>query len=114
MTPSAHNHLAWLLATCPEASLRNGAEAIEHAQRADHLCGGTRPDVLDSLAAGYAEAGWFPEALAAARKAVQLATKQDQPTLAEGLRARIALYEKRQALSATAEVRLAKPKGSGW
>ncbi len=82
---TAHRHLAWLLATCPKASLRNGAEAIEHAQQANQLCGGKRPDVLDALAAGYAEAGWFPEALAAARKGLQLATQQDQPAWAEGL-----------------------------
>ncbi len=91
---TAHSRLAWLLATCPKASLRNGTEAVEHAQRADRLCGGTRPDVLDALAAGYAEAGWFPEALAAARKALELAVKQEQRALAEELRGRIALYEK--------------------
>ena len=38
-----HNNLAWLRATCPQASLRNGAEAIAHAQRANQLCGGRRP-----------------------------------------------------------------------
>ena len=94
---TAHNYLAWLLATCPEISLRNGGEAIEHAQRADQLCGGQRPEVLDSLAAGYAETGWFPEALAAARKALELATRQGKQALAEGLRTRIALYENGKA-----------------
>ncbi len=89
----AHNNLAWLRATCPLASLRNGAEAIEHAQRADRLCGGQRSDVLDSLAAAYAEAGWFPEALAVARKALDLAVRQNKQALASGLRARIARYE---------------------
>jgi tetratricopeptide (TPR) repeat protein len=88
-----HNSLAWLRATCPVASLRNGAEAIEHAQQADQLCGGRRPDVLDSLAAAYAEAGWFPEALVAARKALDLAMRQNKQDLANGLRARIARYE---------------------
>ena len=63
----AQTILAWLRATCPQASLRNGAEAIEHARRADQLCGGRRPDVLDCLAASYAEAGRFPEALATAQ-----------------------------------------------
>jgi tetratricopeptide (TPR) repeat protein len=93
---TAHSRLAWLLATCPEPSFRNGAEAIEHAERANQVCGGKRPDVLDALAAGYAEAGWFPEALAAARKALELATQQDKRALAEGLRARIALYENKR------------------
>ncbi len=89
----AHNNLAWLRATCPVASLRNGDEAMELAQRANQLCGGRRADVLDTLAATYAEAGWFPEALATARKARELATQQNNHVLAEALRARIALYK---------------------
>ncbi len=68
--PEAHNCLAWLQATCPETTLRNGAEAIEHAGWADQLCGGRRPDVLNTLAAAYAEAGRFPEALAAAQSLI--------------------------------------------
>ena len=63
----ARKNLAWLRATCPQASLRNGGEAIEHARRADQLCGGQRVDVLDALAAAYAEAGHFPEALTTAQ-----------------------------------------------
>ena len=88
----AHNNLAWLRATCPQASLRNGAEAIAHAQQANQLCGGKRPDVLDTLAAAYAEAGRFPEALATARKALELATQQNKRPLADALRAG-SLYE---------------------
>jgi len=84
---------AWLLATCPEASLRNGVEAIEHAQQANQLCGGSRADVLDVLAAAYAEAGWFPQALATARNAMELATRQNDRALADALRARMAGYE---------------------
>jgi tetratricopeptide (TPR) repeat protein len=89
----ARKNLAWLRATCPQASLRNGAEAIEHARRADQLCGNTRPDVLDALAAAYAEAGRFPDALATARKALELAVQQKKRALADALRTRIALYE---------------------
>ena len=59
-----HNNLAWLQATCPEATLRNGVEAIKHAQHANQLTGGRLPDMLDTLAAAYAEAGRFPEAAA--------------------------------------------------
>ena len=65
---NAHNNLARLLATCPTARLRNAAEAIEHARRASQLCDGRRPDVLDTLAAAYAEAGRFAEALATRTK----------------------------------------------
>ncbi len=89
----AHNNLAWLLATCPAGALRNGAEAIEHAQRANQLGGDARPDVLDTLAAAYAEAGRFPEAMTIARKALDLAARQKKQAVVEALRARIALYE---------------------
>ena len=91
--PMLARSLAWLLATCPVASLRNGDEALTLAERANRLSGGNRPNVLDALAAAYAEAGWFPEALATARKALELATQQNEPALANALRARIALYE---------------------
>ena len=77
----------------PRGRVRNGAEAIELAQRADRLCAGKRPDVLDTLAAAYAEAGWFPEALATARKALKLAPQKDGPAFADAVQARIALYQ---------------------
>jgi tetratricopeptide (TPR) repeat protein len=89
----AHYHLAWLRATCPNASLRNATEAIEHAQRADQLSGGGQPNVLDALAAAYAEAKRFPEALATARKALSLARQQNNPALAAAIQARLTLYE---------------------
>ena len=44
-------------------------------------------------AAAYAEAGRFPEALAAARRALELATRQNDLAFADTLRTRIALYE---------------------
>ena len=85
--------LAWLRATCVEASLRDGAAAIKHAERAIQLCEGRRVDALDALAAAYAEAGRFPEALAAAQEALELATQQNNRALADVLQARISLYE---------------------
>lgn len=91
--PMARCKLAWLRATCPAASLRNGAEAIEQALQAERLAGAETPAVLDYLAAAYAEAAWFPEALATARKALQLATEQKDTAFANVLRTRIALYE---------------------
>jgi Flp pilus assembly protein TadD len=90
---NAHSGLARLRATCPQTAMRNGVEAIEHAQRANQLSGGRRPDVLDTLAAAYAEAGWFTEAQAVAHQALQLATQQSNQGLANALRSRLALYE---------------------
>ena len=57
----ALNNLAWLRATSPEASIRNGKEAIELAQRAVRLSDGRTPDFLETLAAAYAEAERFPK-----------------------------------------------------
>jgi Flp pilus assembly protein TadD len=93
------NHLAllsqtaWVLATCPEASVRNGAEAVELAKRAVQLSGGKEPAVLDTLAAAYAETGRFAEAVETIRQALALATQQNEQPLIEGLKARMALYE---------------------
>ena len=89
----AQNDLAWLLATCPQAELRKGSEAIEHAQQAVQLSGGKRAEVLDTLAAAYAEAGRFAEALATARKALDLARQEDAKDLTRALQGRIACYE---------------------
>jgi tetratricopeptide (TPR) repeat protein len=84
---------AWLRATCPVAAVRNGEDAIEHAQLANQLCEGKRPEVLDVLAAAYAEAGRFPEALGTAHRALELAQQQNNSSLADTVRARITLYE---------------------
>jgi Flp pilus assembly protein TadD len=89
----AQKNLAWLRATCPIALQRNGEEAAKLAERANRRCDGKRPDVLDTLAAAYAELGWFQEALAVESKALKLATQQHDEPLADELRSRITLYE---------------------
>ncbi len=60
---------ARVLATCPEASIRNGSEAVALAVRAVQLSGGKDPAILDTLAAAYAEAGRFAEAVLTERRA---------------------------------------------
>ncbi len=57
------NETAWMLATNPNASIRGGAEAVELAQRAVQLSEGREPAVFGTLAAAYAEAGRFAEAV---------------------------------------------------
>jgi tetratricopeptide (TPR) repeat protein len=87
------NDLAWVLATCPVASLRNGAEAVELAEKAKRISGGRNASVLDTLAAAYAEAGRFSQAVETARAALALAGSGENKALADGLRTRLALYE---------------------
>ena len=87
------NDTAWILATNPNASVRNGAEAVALAERAVELSGGREPAILDTLAAAYAEAGRFAEAAETAQKAIHLAKQQNKPTLAASIKARRQLYE---------------------
>jgi tetratricopeptide (TPR) repeat protein len=68
------NNLAWVLAAGPDAGLRNGAEAVRLAERACELTHDGEPSYIGTLAAAYAEAGRFPEAVSTAEKAEQLAT----------------------------------------
>jgi tetratricopeptide (TPR) repeat protein len=89
----AQNSLAWLLATCPEATLRDGGKAIELAKQADQLSGGNHPEILDALAAAYAEAGRYPEAVETARRALSLLATQNNKPLADALQMRLKLYE---------------------
>ena len=96
----ALNRLAQLLATDENASLRNGAEAVRLAERAAELTDSQDAALEDTLAAAYAETGQFPRAVETARKALQLATDHGQGQLAEGVRARIALYESGRPLRA--------------
>ena len=86
------NNIAWMLATNPNASVRNGADAVELTERALKLSGGNQPAILDTLAAAYAEVGRFSAAVATARKALDLATQQNKRSLADALQKRIALY----------------------
>jgi tetratricopeptide (TPR) repeat protein len=90
---SALNNLAWLLAAGSNASLRNGARAIQFAQQADQLSGSTNVLVLRTLAAAYAEAGQFGKAIETAQAAIQLGQSQGDDSLATELQQEIALYE---------------------
>ena len=89
----AHLSLAWLLATCPDNSLRNGKKAMELAQQAEQLGGGESPQILDTLAAAYAEAGQYPEAIETAKRALNLTATQNNKPLAETIQSRLKLYE---------------------
>jgi spermidine synthase len=92
----AMNDAAHALAASPNASDRNGAEAVRLAERAVQLSGARNPLYLDTLAAAYAEVGRFPDAVATERKALDLAAPQHNAQLEDGLNARIKLYESQQ------------------
>jgi Flp pilus assembly protein TadD len=91
--PPALKLMAWIRATAPEASLRNGPEAVRLAGQACQLTGGQDSDALDALAAAYAEAGRFDEAVRAARDAAALARAQGRTDAAAQIDLRVKLYE---------------------
>jgi tetratricopeptide (TPR) repeat protein len=88
----ALNNLAWLLATCPEASLRNGAEAVRLAEQACQITEYHRTMLVGTLAAAYAEAGRFPDAVATAQKACELASIFKEEALLARNRELLELY----------------------
>jgi tetratricopeptide (TPR) repeat protein len=85
--------LAWALATSPDASIRNGGDALAFAVRAVEITHGGDARILDTLAAAYAEKGQFADAALTARRALAKAAQENQPALTEGIKARVALYE---------------------
>ncbi|MGD0813636.1 MAG: tetratricopeptide repeat protein [Verrucomicrobiota bacterium] len=91
--PWVNNNLAWLLATCSEASLRDGNRAVELAKQANELAGGENPMILHTLAAAFAEAGRFSEAVEAEQSALQLAAAQSITNLAGQIQSELKLYE---------------------
>jgi tetratricopeptide (TPR) repeat protein len=86
------NTFAWLKATCPVDRFRDGGEAIRLAQRALRVAGQDRWELLDTLAAAYAEAGRCPEAAHLAEQAAELARQAGLQPQAERIAQRAALY----------------------
>jgi tetratricopeptide (TPR) repeat protein len=69
----AHNNYAWLLATCPDGSVRDGQRAVRHARGASEILKHGSPMVLDTLAAAEAEIGDFHSAVKDEKRALSLA-----------------------------------------
>ena len=89
------NNLAWILATSPEPSIRDGARAVELSKRAAELSGGSDAVYLRTLAAAYAEAGRFQDAISIAQHALPLAQEQGNAALANDLRHNIENFRRR-------------------
>jgi Flp pilus assembly protein TadD len=94
--PAVAADLARILATSQDHRVRNGAEAVRLAEQACRATGFRDPALLDTLAAAYAEAGRFDEAIQTVRRAVRQALAAQNHRLVRELERRAELYEARQ------------------
>lgn len=94
--PSLVAMLAHLLATCPDASVRNGQEAVKLAE---HIClstGRKSHAYLDILGEAHAEAGDFEKASWATRQAIALAKQNGKSETVKRYQVRLDLYDARK------------------
>jgi tetratricopeptide (TPR) repeat protein len=84
----AYNNRAWVLATCPDDSLRDGKAALDDALTACELIEDDDAGFFDTFAAAYAEAGDFESAIQSQTKAIELADEDEQ----EDMEQRLELY----------------------
>jgi tetratricopeptide (TPR) repeat protein len=88
----AFNDAAWLLATCPDALVRNPKLAVQLAEQADALSDVPVGNFLDTLAAAYAADGRFEDAVEAAEHALKVMPEDEKPPTA----ARLEKYRQKQ------------------
>lgn len=93
--PGAANDYAWTLATNPKDSVRNGRKAIEYAKKACHETDYKHAPTVDTLAAAYAEAGDWEEAVRWQKEALDLAEKS-HPDDVQGMKERLALFQEKK------------------
>jgi tetratricopeptide (TPR) repeat protein len=95
-SPEVLGNLARILATHADAQYRDGPEAVQLAEQAAALSGYKDVRILDGLAAAYAEAGRFAEAVQMQERALELPGVSEQTSLSTELRDRLKLYESKK------------------
>lgn len=83
--PALLNNLAWVLATSPDAEIRNGKRAVELATKACDLTDYNKPHILSTLAAAFAENGDFETAIEWSQKAVDMNDSEQEEQLVKEL-----------------------------
>jgi tetratricopeptide (TPR) repeat protein len=87
---------AWFQATCPDASFRNGQHAVKDAKAACSMVAWKDEDMIDTLAAAYAESGDFDSAVRYAQQA--LAIKDISPRVSKRIQGHLALFQRHQPI----------------
>jgi tetratricopeptide (TPR) repeat protein len=107
--PDESSREAWRLATSPDARKRTPDVAVWAAESA---CNAVRPPpakYLDVLAAAYADAGRFDDAVTTAKRALATAEAGKDEELARAIGARLKLYGERQPFRESAGAARAGP-----
>jgi tetratricopeptide (TPR) repeat protein len=91
--PTTLNDLAWMLATSEDGRVRNGRRAISIALRACKLSDWSNAYALDTLAAAYAEAGQFSDAVKYQQWAMDRLDPDDRKLQLSGMEERLRLYQ---------------------
>src|SRR5436190_7417110 len=95
---NAQCNFAWLLATSPDPSLRDGTRAIQLTEDVLNGAGRDNPSVLRAAGAAYAETGQFDKAIAMAEEALEITRAQGNEALTEDLQHNIGNYRQRLPL----------------
>ena len=95
---NAQYKIAWVLATAPDSSVRDGAQALQLAQRVAQLSGYKNPAAFRVLAAAQAETGQFQDAVVAAEQGLRLAAEQKKSDLVAEFQKNLALYRANKPL----------------
>ena len=90
--PSTLNDLAWLLATSRDNRIRDGRKAVNLAQRACKLSEWKNAFSIDTLAAAFATAGHFSDAVKYQQLAISRLEPADRKTQERGMEQRLQQY----------------------
>jgi len=91
--PDCINNLALLIATRPDIRNRDTNEAVRLARGACEFTNNKKPAYLGTLAAAYAAAGRFDEAVATTNKAMDLADATNQPQIKNVVKYHLSFYK---------------------
>jgi protein O-mannosyl-transferase len=95
---NAEVNLAWVLATAPDASMRDGEKAVQLAEDVVQRAGHPNAIVLRTLAAAYAETGRFNDAIQTAQQAIEIARATGNEGLIADLERSIAAFQLNQPI----------------